>query len=69
VFLSGAATKEETITLVGKVEQLIDPTKSRQPQQAQIVFAGADYHYDQLRIFNVHAWKAGKTVELTIRLI
>jgi len=61
--------EERIITLVGRVEKLIDRSIVKELQQAQIAFTGADYLYDQLRVPNVHDWAAGKTVELTIRLV
>jgi hypothetical protein len=60
--MSGAIIK-----LTGTVKKLIGDT--REPQQAQIHLLGADYLYDELRILNSHNWKAGTSVEVTIRLL
>jgi len=61
--------KEGTVTLAGTVHKLIDRSALKEPQQAQIALAGADYLYDELRIPNTHGWKEGKAVEVTIRLL
>jgi hypothetical protein len=61
--------KLKTITLAGTVQKLIDRSALKQPQYAQITFAGAEYLYDSLRIPNTYGWEEGKRVEVTIRLI
>ena len=58
-----------TIKLSGTVKKLIDHSETREPQQAQILLTGADYLYDELRILNSHNWKAGTSIEVTIRLL
>jgi hypothetical protein len=59
--------REDTITLAGVVQKLIDRTMVNEPQQAQISLSGADYLYDELRVANIHKWEIGKGVEITIR--
>jgi hypothetical protein len=61
--------KQRTITLAGTIQKLIDRAAVQEPQQAQILLAGADYLYDELRIPNTHSWEEGKAVEVTIRLL
>jgi hypothetical protein len=58
---------ENTITLAGTVEKLIDRSLIKEPQQAQISFSGAETLYDEIRILNTHGWEVGKRIELTIR--
>ena len=61
--------KQHTITLAGTVQKLIDRSMLKQPQLAQLSFAGADHLYDELRIPNTLGWEEGKTVEVTFRLL
>jgi hypothetical protein len=61
--------KQSTVTLVGKIQKLIDRSLIKEMDQAQISVAGADYLYDALRIPNILGWQEGKSVEVTIRLI
>ena len=57
----------DSITLAGTVEKLIDRSLIKQPQQAQISFQGAEFLYDEIRILNTHRWEVGERIELTIR--
>jgi hypothetical protein len=57
----------DSITLAGTVEKLIDRSLIEQPQQAQISFQGAEFLYDEIRILNTHRWEVGERIELTIR--
>jgi hypothetical protein len=61
--------KQGMITLAGTIQKLVDRSASKEPQQAQITLAGADYLYDELRIPNTLGWEEGKAVEVTIRLL
>jgi hypothetical protein len=61
--------KPGTITLSGTVQKLIDRSLLKQPQHAQLTFAGAEYLYDSLRIPNTYGWEEGRNVEVTIRLL
>jgi hypothetical protein len=60
---------EQTITLAGTIQKLIDRSMIRLPQQVQIGLQGAEHLYSELRIPNTMGWEEGKSVEVTIRLL
>ncbi len=60
---------QHTITLAGTIQKLIDRSMLKQPPLVQLRFHGADHLYDELRIPNTLGWEAGKTVEVSIRLL
>lgn len=58
--LSGTATMH----LIGRVEKLIDGTRSGTPNQVQIVVEGAEELYGELRVANVLQNERGEKVAL-----
>jgi len=60
---------QPTITLTGTIQKLIDRSMIKESQLLQIGLRGAAHLYDELRIPNSFGWEAGKSVEVTIRLL
>ena len=60
---------QQTITLAGTIQKLIDRSMIRQPQHVQIGLQGTEHLYDELRIPNTLGREEGKPVEVTIRLL
>ena len=67
--------EKPSTTLPGIVEKVIKPSDPRDPEKAQIVVAGADHLYREIRIDNTLndangqevALKPGAPVEVTVR--
>ena len=51
-------------TLIGRVEKIIKPRVSSEPERAQIVVEGADHLYKELRIENALIDAGGNQVQL-----
>jgi len=51
-------------TLIGRVEKIIKPGVSSEPERAQIVVEGADHLYKELRIENALVDAGGNQVKL-----
>ncbi len=63
----GKSTTENenpTVTLSGVVEKIVNPIAAGEPERAQIVVAGADDLYKEIRIENELKDAAGETVKL-----
>ena len=56
--------EKPTVTLPGKVEQIIEPLSPAEPEKAQIAVAGADALYREIRIQNTLTDENGDEVRL-----
>jgi hypothetical protein len=58
-----------TITLAGTVQEFVNSSHPEEPHLARIKLAGVDSPYDEFHIANVHAWKVGSNLKVTIRVL
>ena len=57
-------SEKPSVTLPGKVEKIIDSSRSSEPEKAQIAVEGADDLYKEIRIENTLTDENGRTVRL-----
>jgi hypothetical protein len=57
-------SEKPSVTLPGKVEKIIDSSRSSEPEKAQISIEGADDLYREIRIENSLTDENGDTVRL-----